>query len=322
MARRRNAGDSSLELLLDTICNTFGGVLFLAMLVSLMLTQTRRKTDASPSDAVPAVSAAQLSRLETKMSEAVSVVEMLEAQASQARRASADFAVANARDMLAELESAERQADQAEVRRSSLLVRVAAEQASTAQASAAKAAAERDSQRQAADAQHARTRLAELVKERESLMASAKRIRENAVRDNTINTTGNAPRTRLPDKSQFPLMVRYGRLYLMKKLQAGRLVVNEDQFVLTPGMLLNKAAAKPHAGIDLANKDGRDEAMRLVMADFPPSRWYAVLVVHPDSFEEYITVKNWLVDRGYNFMPLPTRSTVSDTGSSADQRMQ
>ena len=37
MSNRRRAGDSSLELLLDTITNTFGGILFLAILVSLLL---------------------------------------------------------------------------------------------------------------------------------------------------------------------------------------------------------------------------------------------------------------------------------------------
>lgn len=41
MSRRRGRpADSSLELLLDTITNTFGGILFLAILVSLLLQST------------------------------------------------------------------------------------------------------------------------------------------------------------------------------------------------------------------------------------------------------------------------------------------
>jgi hypothetical protein len=37
MARRKSAENSSLELLLDTICNTFGGIIFLAILVAVLL---------------------------------------------------------------------------------------------------------------------------------------------------------------------------------------------------------------------------------------------------------------------------------------------
>ena len=37
MSRKPNDDDGSLELLLDTICNTFGGVLFISILVILLL---------------------------------------------------------------------------------------------------------------------------------------------------------------------------------------------------------------------------------------------------------------------------------------------
>ena len=37
MSRRKRTADSSLELLLDTICNTFGGVLFRAILICVLL---------------------------------------------------------------------------------------------------------------------------------------------------------------------------------------------------------------------------------------------------------------------------------------------
>ena len=37
MSRKSSASSDSLDLLLDTICNTFGGVLFIAMLVIILL---------------------------------------------------------------------------------------------------------------------------------------------------------------------------------------------------------------------------------------------------------------------------------------------
>ena len=46
MSRRRSRKQDSLELLLDTICNTFGGVLFIAILVVMLLQQTGRGSPA------------------------------------------------------------------------------------------------------------------------------------------------------------------------------------------------------------------------------------------------------------------------------------
>jgi hypothetical protein len=51
MGRRRSLGQDSLELLLDTICNTFGGVLFIAMMVVLLLQQTSK--DVPPPTPLP-----------------------------------------------------------------------------------------------------------------------------------------------------------------------------------------------------------------------------------------------------------------------------
>ena len=54
MSRRRSSRQDSLELLLDTICNTFGGVLFIAILVVLLLQQTGGGPDIpAPASASP-----------------------------------------------------------------------------------------------------------------------------------------------------------------------------------------------------------------------------------------------------------------------------
>lgn len=52
MSRRRRQDDSSLELLLDTICNTFGGILFISLLVVVLLnTTSKAMVEAPPSAA-------------------------------------------------------------------------------------------------------------------------------------------------------------------------------------------------------------------------------------------------------------------------------
>jgi hypothetical protein len=315
MSRRRRSDDSSLELLLDTICNTFGGVLFLAMLVSLMLTQTQRRIDAQPATAAPAVSAADLVRLETRAAEASREFEALEEQVRQARRTAGDFEVVDAESLLDAMEAAEHRARETESRRARLLASVAGEQAAAARSSAAKEANERDWQALAERARRARERLDAALKEREQLVAAAIRIRDDEARRSTVETTGRPPKMRETRKAEFALLLRYGRLYLIKKLVGGEQVVNEEDFMLSPGLIANVAEAKPHAGIDLTTSEGRDAGLRRVTGSFLPERWYACLVVHPDSFEEYLTAKNWLVARGYEIRLIPSDKPVRDTGA-------
>jgi len=320
--RNHSVGGSSLELLLDTICNTFGGVLFLALLVALMLTQTRRKAEQTSSDPTAALSAADIVRLTSRAEDAASAVTALEEQIQQARRAAGALAVPNAGELLAEMESSERRAREAETRRTELLAAVATEQAAAARTAAARINNDRERERVAREAQAARERLAAAVVERDSLVATATKIRDDANRRATVTTTGRAPRMRPTDKPEFGVMLKYGRLYLMKRLRDGRQVVNEADFWLNPGMIANVAQPKPHAGIDLTKAEGRDAALTRIANEFPPSRWYVCLVVHPDSFEQYLTAKNWLTDRGYECRLFPTDTSVVDSGSSGNVQVQ
>lgn len=320
--RNHNMGGSSLELLLDTICNTFGGVLFLALLVSLMLTQTRRKAKQTTTDPTAAVSAADLVRLTSRTEDAASEVVALEEQIRQARRAAGALAVPNAEELLAEMESSERGAREAEMRRAELLTAVATEQAAAAGTAAATINNDRERERVAREAQAARERLAAAIATRDELISTATKIRDDANRRATVTTTGRPPRMRPTEKPEFGVMLKYGRLYLMKRLQDGRPVINEADFWLNPGTTANVAQPKPHAGIDLCKVEGRDAALRRIATEFPASRWYVCLVVHPDSFEQYLTAKNWLTDRGYECRLFPTDTSVVDRGSSGDVQVQ
>jgi hypothetical protein len=321
MSRRRAVGDSSLELLLDTICNTFGGVLFLAMLVSLMLTQTRRRTDGSPADPTPAVATADLTRLDTRREDLARELEALSDQVRQARRAARVLDVPDADELLAAMETAERQASGLEVRRTELLAAVASDQAAATKARAAKAVDERERRRLEEEAEQVRKRLAAATEDRESLVAAAIRIRDKDASSATVRTSGRAPLMRGTQKTEFGLLIRYGRLYLMKRLFGDSMVINTADFSLAPGLLRNEARAKPHAGVDLTSDDGLDAGLRRITADFPSSSWYVCLVVHPDSFEEYLTAKHWLVDHGYECRLFPTTNPVND-GGEVDVRVQ
>ena len=75
MKRRRDQTDS-LELFLDTICNTFGGIIFLAILVAI-LSQTRGMMNQDNPDADHALTPAEVRQLKQRLADAQSRVERL-----------------------------------------------------------------------------------------------------------------------------------------------------------------------------------------------------------------------------------------------------
>jgi len=316
MPRKSGSSGESLELLLDTICNTFGGVLFLAMLVSLLLSQKQRTVEQSPADPRAAMSEADFVRLRTRADDASRAVESLTEQARSARRAALDLAVPDSEVLVAAMEAAETEVEQAAARRAQLLLEIAGEQAAAARASRAAVADDRERQELVAAAERTRKRLEMVLAERSELLESAVRIRDDLARRATVETTGKAPRMRKTDKVECGVLLRYGRLYRMKDLQGDGLTTNDRDFAVTPGLVANTARAKPHAGVDVGTIEGRESAFRRVLADFPSSRWYVCLVVYPDSFEEFLIVKNWLVEHGYEYRIMPTADSVVDQGAS------
>jgi hypothetical protein len=315
MRRHPGLRENSLELLLDTICNTFGGVLFLAMLTSLMLSQTQPDAADAPVDPKPAVSPAEFVRLDTRLKSAALEVSRLQAQVHRTESVAADLAVPGADDLLKEKESVDRAAEQLRSRRATLLSEVASDQAATARAVATVASERRNRQRVDEISDRAESRLTTALAAREALLASAIALRDKAIQESTITTTGRAPRMRSTNKNEFSLMIKYGRLYVLETLQNGRFVLNQEDFSLRPGLFMNIAEARPYAGIDLGSPETREAGLQKVMRGVSPSKWYALLIVRSDSFEEYVPVKNWLVEQGFEYRIIPGDSPISEGGT-------
>ena len=316
MARKSDLNDSSLELLLDTICNTFGGVLFLAMLVSLLLTQTRKRSEleAEATDPVPAVSAADLVRLDARADEAERELAQLEAVVADVRKMGGQMADPGYREKLDAMQEAVRAENALASRRVRVLREIADAQAATARAAGKTAATERERAEAESQLEVARERLEAATREREQLVQSAIRLRDDSARAATMSTTGRAPRERDTDKSEFGVMLKYGRMYLMHNYGTGAREVNTKDFVLTPGLLNNTAEPKPNAGLDLKDRSLSAAGLRRYLAPHPARDWYPCLVVHPDSFQEFLTLKAALVSLGYEYRLMPTNKGVLDGG--------
>ena len=68
---RKHTADSSLELLLDTMCNTFGGVMFIAILLAVMITIRGHETRSLPTDQSEKIAECkqQITRLQNELAD-------------------------------------------------------------------------------------------------------------------------------------------------------------------------------------------------------------------------------------------------------------
>jgi len=319
MARRRRAADSSLELLLDTICNTFGGIVFIAMLVSVLLTQTRRKTEASaPAEPQPALSAADLVRLQAEVLAAEAEFEQI-GDVEESFEAIVAQVDPDHREQVAMMLEGEREAAQVAAEKARLLADLAAAQAARARAASRAAAAERDADSRSARAVEATRRLEAAMTARETLLESADLLARSAVESSTVRTKGRAPRMRETDKLEFGVMLKYGRMYLMKTIKSGRPVVNTDDFWVVEEPSHNTARPLPHRGLPIHAEAALAARVGAALGDINPREWYLALVVHPDSFDAFLELKAALVELGYEYRLLPTNESVVDRGGSGGQ---
>lgn len=311
MARRRQAYDSSLELLLDTICNTFGGILFLAILVSLLLRTTRDRAEAEFQAAgpVPAMSKADLIRAESDLKEAADRLEQLKKTIALAGEVNDSLATPDIRDGLEKVDAGTFKVLELQRKQGELLTRLATIQAASAEARGA--IAQRDS-----DLADAKQALADAGKELDEAEAQARSLRDRAavlsaeaLKSAEVDASGSAPKERVTGKSEWPLLVRYGRVYQLFRDSGGEEAVNTDHFDVQRGFLVDSAHARIGAGVATSGPDFPGE-MSSLLRNRPPDRWYVAVAVFPDSFDAFQRVKAHLVSRGYEYRIVPTDHPV------------
>jgi hypothetical protein len=313
--RRRRADDSSLELLLDTITNTFGGILFIAILLSLLLKSSARTASEAVSRSDP-LSAVEQAELESRLADLQQDAERLQ------------------RRMAAAPQPGDSQADE------SVLGKLSAAAAAVEAAVADRAEAVRntlDSQREAAtamdqfemfeqDRKSVKERLAEAehllaaAREEAAMLAKAALQIDRPPGSTEIEQTVGLPKLRASNKSEVGLYVRFDRIFMMHAWKNGeRLGPNTEQFVIVPlpagDGVRQVARPKPAAGMPVNASSVAADIRRLLQA-FPPQQFVVSMVVFEDSFDVFQLIKAAIVQSGYEYRPIALRpgESVVDAG--------
>ncbi|MCS7304548.1 MAG: hypothetical protein NZ602_05500, partial [Thermoguttaceae bacterium] len=280
MSVRRRPTASSFELLLDPICNTFGCVIFLCMLVSLLVQNSSERFQEL---ARQFVSPLEASQLRTRHQEIRLRQEQLRSDLEHLDTFLALQSNPGTVHLAKEVYQLQIRLQQMQARHQSL------RQAET----------------------QIRQKIQNLQKQKEDLLSQTKQTEkqlkelekqleaELAERTQTIPF----PKERLTHKNSVALDLCFGRLYLWHRYdaQGNRIGLNTDEYVVveeTPQHILT--APKPYAGIPLDDPLA-PERIAARLRPFPPAKWHLDFAIFPDSFEYFQKLKRIIIKLGYEY---------------------
>lgn len=282
MSRPRKEQDSSLELLLDAICNTFGGVLFLAILVAVLLSMRPNKSQQQ--EETPGVPEETWLDLQVRLQQAQNDYEALQKAAAEQDRLAQQFAEPDIVRQLEQLHQLRQQYDRLQGERAKQLEAIAASEARRAKVLNDLAA------------------LDATLAQREEELKQIKAELDKEVEQRT--QTAELPYLRRATTSSLAVVVRYNRLYLLHQytsigLRAG---LNTEEFViLDDGLVAVKVTPKPYAGRPLTSYEACQQALAEIKERFPPGRYHLDLAIWTDSFDCFQQLKRAAVDTGYRY---------------------
>lgn len=286
MRRRSHTSGDSLELLLDAVTNAFGGILCLAILIIILVNQRsgrmRNPVEASQSSAVQ--QQVQVANLQSEVESLTHAIQEQEESLNKLKSESnADHydRVIEMKQRISELEQERRKFI---LHNKELLQQF--EQARLNQIQADLQVRDYENQKASLEEQLARLRLPQ------------------------VRTT-TTPRLRRTHKKEFPLILRYGRIYVPYSLDpsTGNKTFNEQEFILIEDAIdATRVTPKPYRGV--AVEDTAELALRLTasLMDIDGDEYYIAIAAWSDSFTEFNELRNAVVNLGYEYRIIPVET--------------
>ncbi len=285
MSSKDRIDEGSLELLLDTICNTFGGVLFISLLVVILLNMTSRKVSVSSPPTEDAQ--AEMARSQSELAETQYQLSAWRTRVEQQEKTEKAVANPELEEMLKQLHSARAERANLDSDCTSHL-----DQVGTLQTDVNKIAAQLARQAEA------------MNQARRALAAADERLkREVASRTRELETPVESETKKL----EVPFLLRNGRLCAcLKKDGAGNLVPNEAECVLAKDADgRSRIEPKPGAGLVVDPTGDADGRIAGRLKQFDSTSHYLAIFVWPDSFDQFATVRDVAINHGFQYRLVP-----------------
>jgi hypothetical protein len=291
MSRKKSGNFDSLDLLLDTICNLFGGVLFIAMLVIVLLNLTGEQAavQAPDSAAIEKLTSAQI-----ELADSQAELDSLRRAARENEELAKRFADPRVRDLLTQ-----------STKKHSSLASVTA----THQTNLLEAGKKQDDVNRIATAMQAMQEALDKIKKQ--LAAVDQQLKqEQQLRTRTVKL----PRQKVTSKEQIAYLLKGGRLYAYTRRDSSGAVTREsgDTAETTSGGITYLEPV-PGGGTPVNPAGDTSGTVAARLAGWDPNQHFIAICVWPDSFEHFPVVRQILVEDGfeYQLQPFPADGKVS-----------
>ena len=282
MSRRRRSSinSSSLDLFLDTICNAFGGIMFLSILIAVLAQMQDSRQSSKPSNENITQSEAEefsrkLKELQSDRRRIVATIDSLE-----------QLGIGEDQSEVIELKEQIRQAnlrlDQAVADQSLVSLKLSEVQVEVT-----------NRKQESAELEE------KLVAAQAAYLDKAKAV-DDAL-DSRVQKT-ELPSVRATNKGNLLLAMRYGKLYLISDPTSGDYYT--PHAIITKTGSSTKVKPRKEAGWDLS-VTGDVSELEAVLANEPPNATFLSVAVWPDSFREFASLKENCLRLGYDYQLLP-----------------
>lgn len=307
---------------LDAICNTFGGILFIAILVAVQIRYTDSSESEQDTDAPEVIAAMQieLNRIILDTESASQVLQSLQQaavdrsdddikqQIEEWKKASEKLAdlLAGKNDVTKqyfqnaqELAQKEQEAKNAEAKLQALGQELEKQNEVNQKLAAQIDTISRDIATLETDKRDLQSKIAQ----KEQQLA-AKFGTENT-REEQLHLPMLEDRT--DGRSPIHIILRYNRLYTWHTFDASGTPSNNTADIdfsrVSPNTL---GTPKRNAGIEIQDTESCKNAIRQLLGKFSPSRVYISVLVYDDSFEVFYIVRDCVIEKTFKYNLTPT----------------
>ncbi|MCA9139518.1 MAG: hypothetical protein KDB00_22245 [Planctomycetales bacterium] len=291
MSRKRSENDDqdSLELLLDTVSNVFGGVMFLTLLAALLIISRGTAPTEPVIEAVPDATVDSTALVDAKIRQ---VQAAIKAQQRTRQQLDQDGTLKAQTDRLRSLDQT---------------LSLARRHASRTESSKAKEL--KALQDQLAKESENESQIDQIKRE-----VSERMKRVNAIRSDTERTVEFRP-LNLSMTDEAVIILRYGRWYMLEN-GPGEGINRNDFFVLKKSGVMTRVTPKPHCGTEV-NRQTLGELTSQLNRKYATGQFHVLIAVWDDSFYEFNAVKDAVKAAGYNYRTLPCDSSTRLTNQFA-----
>ncbi|MBU6173951.1 MAG: hypothetical protein KGQ60_09115 [Planctomycetes bacterium] len=283
MARRKRSEVSSLDLLLDAICNAFGGIMFISISISILI-QTRGNEPEIP-DRSDGLSEAEALQKQTQLSELQFKIETFSQSIADRERLLVNEDTAEVSELQAKRDEIRKQLENMQKVQQSLLGE-----------SIKKNQEIRETEKEVKT-------LEMLLKE--ARIAVSERSREVDDALDAVETNTTLPKVYNTLKGNLIFAMRFGKLYLLSDLTRGNANgINTKHVTGTSTSSGVRVTLRQDAGWVMDTAEASNDLQNLIRSH-PRATTYFTTAVWPDSFEEFLKWKEILVQEGYDYDLIP-----------------